>query len=206
MPQITQSFTVAFPRADVWWALADVERVVTCMPGASLTRPPEGGKIAGEMRVKLGPIVAAFAGEGDLVMDDAAFTGAIRGQGMDRKNNSRVRAEIEFKAIEESAAATRVDLAVDFSLTGTLAQFSRGALVQEIAQRLGAEFAKNLEARMAASAAPSAVSSADGPAAQPVPAPEPPRELNALALLWAIVKDWFRKLFGRPAGGGGKPS
>jgi len=203
MSQITQSFTVAFPRADVWRALADVERVVTCMPGASLTRPPEGGKIAGEMRVKLGPIVAAFAGEGDLVMDDAAFTGAIRGQGMDRKNNSRVRAEIEFKAIEEDAA-TRVDLAVDFSLTGTLAQFSRGALVQEIAQRLGAEFAKNLEARMAASAVPSAVSSAGGPAAQPVPAP--PRELNALALLWAIVKDWFRKLLGRSVGGGGKPS
>jgi carbon monoxide dehydrogenase subunit G len=198
MPQISQSFTVAFPRADVWRALADVEKVVTCMPGASLTRPPEGGRIAGEMRVKLGPIVAAFAGEGDLVMDDAAFAGAIRGQGMDRKNNSRVRAEIEFKAIEQGAAATRVDLAVDFSLTGTLAQFSRGALVQEIAQRLGAEFAKNLEARMAASAGPSA-----GTAAETKPTPEPARELNALALLWAIVKDWFRKLFGRSPSGGG---
>lgn len=195
MPQISQSFTVAFPRADVWRALADVEKVVTCMPGASLVRPPEGGKIAGEMRVKLGPIVAAFAGEGDLVMDDAAFTGAIRGQGMDRKNNSRVRAEIEFKAIEQGSGATRVDLAVDFSLTGTLAQFSRGALVQEIAQRLGAEFAKNLEARMAASAGASA-----GTAAEMKPAPEAARELNALALLWAIVRDWFARLFGGKGG------
>ncbi len=194
MPQISQSFTVAFPRADVWRALADVEKVVTCMPGASLTGPPEGGRIAGEMRVKLGPIVAAFAGEGDLAMDDAAFAGAIRGQGMDRKNNSRVRAEVEFKAIDQGAA-TRVDLAVDFSLTGTLAQFSRGALVQEIAQRLGAEFAKNLEARMAASAGPSA-----GTAAEVKPAPEPARELNALALLWAIVRDWFVRLFGRKGG------
>jgi len=194
MPQISQSFTVAFPRADVWRALADVEKVVTCMPGASLTGPPEGGRIAGEMRVKLGPIVAAFAGEGDLAMDDAAFTGAIRGQGMDRKNNSRVRAEVEFKAIDQGAA-TRVDLAVDFSLTGTLAQFSRGALVQEIAQRLGAEFAKNLEARMAASAGSSV-----GTAAEVKPAPEPARELNALALLWAIVRDWLRRLFGRKGG------
>lgn len=204
MPQISQSFTVAFPRADVWRALADVEKVVTCMPGAALTRPPEGGRIAGEMRVKLGPIVAAFAGEGDLVMDDAAFTGAIRGQGMDRKNNSRVRAEVEFKAVEQGSGATRVDLAVDFSLTGTLAQFSRGALVQEIAQRLGAEFAKNLEARMAASAGSAAVAAAGGAAAEMKPAPpsspEPARELNALALLWAIVRDWFARLFGRKGG------
>jgi carbon monoxide dehydrogenase subunit G len=195
MPQITQSFTVGFPRADVWRTLADVERVVTCMPGAALTRPPENGKIAGEMRVKLGPIVAAFAGEGDLVMDDAAFAGAIRGQGMDRKNNSRVRAEIEFKAIDQGAA-TRVDLAVDFSLTGTLAQFSRGALVQEIAQRLGAEFAKNLEARMGAPAG-------GAPAVAAPPRELPARELNILALLWSIVRDWFRKLFGRSSGGGG---
>ncbi len=195
MPQITQSFTVKFPRAEVWRMLADVERVVTCMPGAALTRPPEGGKIAGEMRVKLGPIVAAFAGEGDLVMNDATHTGTIRGQGMDRKNNSRVRAEVEFKAADEGAA-TRVDIAVDFALTGTLAQFSRGALVQEITQRLSAEFAKNLEARMGASAEgmPAGVT------------PEPPRELNALALIWSIVRDWFRKLFGRPPGGGGSPS
>lgn len=195
MPQITQSFTVKFPRAEVWRMLADVERVVTCMPGAALTRPPEGGKIAGEMRVKLGPIVAAFAGEGDLVMNDAAYTGSIRGQGMDRKNNSRVRAEVEFKAADEGAA-TRVDIAVDFALTGTLAQFSRGALVQEITQRLSAEFARNLEARLAA-AAPVAAGS---PAA---PAPAAARELNAVTLIWGIVKDWFRRLFGRSTGGGG---
>jgi carbon monoxide dehydrogenase subunit G len=186
MPQIAQSFTVAFPRAQVWRALADVEKVVTCMPGAALIRPPEGGKIAGEMRVKLGPIVAAFAGEGDLVMNDADFTGAIKGQGLDRKNNSRVRVEIGFKAIDQGAS-TRVDLAVEFSLTGTLAQFSRGALVEEIAQRLGAEFAKNLEARMAAA----------GTAAGAPPTPAPPIPLDAGALGWSMIRDWIKGLWAR---------
>lgn len=182
MPNIAQSFVVTFPRERVWQTLADVERVVTCMPGASLTAPPEGGKIAGEMRVKLGPIVAAFAGEGDLAMDKATYTGTIRGQGLDRKNNSRARAEVAFKASEENGA-TRVDLAVDFSLTGTLAQFSRGAIVQEITQRLCTEFAKNLEALMGATASS--------------PAPAAAREINALALVWSIVKDWFRRLLGK---------
>lgn len=196
MPQIAQSFAVGFPREQVWRMLADVERVVTCMPGASLTRPPEGGKLLGEMRVKLGPIVAAFAGEGDLVMNDATYTGTIRGQGMDRKNNSRVRAEVEFKASDEGTA-TRVEIAVDFSLTGTLAQFSRGALVQEITQRLGAEFARNLEARLAAASAP---------ACQPAKVPATAGEaLNAGTLAWTMIRDWIRglfaRLFGRREGG-----
>lgn len=196
MPQIAQSFNIKFPLAVVWRMLADVERVVTCMPGAALTQPPEGGKIAGEMWVKLGPIVAAFAGEGELAMNDATYTGTIRGQGMDRKNNSRVRAEVEFKASDEGAA-TRVDIAVDFSLTGTLAQFSRGALVEEIARRLGAEFARNLEARLAAAGAPV-------PAGQPAEA-KTGEALNAGALAFAMIRDWikgfFARLFGRREGG-----
>ena len=214
MPQIAQSFTVGFPRAEVWRMLADVERGVTCMPGASLTRPPAGGKLLGEMRVKLGPIVAAFAGEGDLAMDDAAYTGTIRGQGMDRKNNSRVRAEVEFKATDEGAA-TRVDIAVDFSLTGTLAQFSRGALIQEITRRLGAEFARNLEARLAAageSPPPFKDSRGDSLAAVAASAGQPAEAsakageaLNAGALAWGLIRDWIRgffaRLFGRRAGG-----
>ena len=190
MPQIAQSFTVKFPRAVVWRTLADVERVVTCMPGAALTRPPEAGKIMGEMRVKLGPIVAAFAGQGELAMNDAAYAGTIRGQGMDRKNNSRVRAEIEFKASEEGGA-TRVDIAVDFSLTGTLAQFSRGALVEEIARRLGAEFARNLEARLAAAAAPA------GQPAEAPPGAKAGEALNAGALAWVMIRDWIKGIFTR---------
>ena len=192
MPQIAQSFAVKFPRPQVWRMLADVERVVTCMPGAALTRPPEGGKIAGEMRVKLGPMLAAFAGEGELAMNDADFSGTIGGQGMDRKNNSRVRAEVAFKATEEGAS-TRIDLTVDFSLTGTLAQFSRGALVEEIARRLGAEFARNLEARLAAASSSATGASVPGAAA----AGPPPAPLNAGALAWAMLRDWIKRLFAR---------
>ena len=219
MPQISQSFTVQFPRDRVWQALGDVERVIGCMPGASLTKPPEGGKVSGQMKVKLGPITAAFAGEGELTMDDATHTGTIHGEGRDQKNNSRTKADVTFAAVEQGGA-TRVDLTVDFTLTGTLAQFSRGAIVQEIANRLTAEFARNLEARLAAEApatpsAPAAAETAAGPTQAPTAAPtaapketpagatpaEPPRELNAGALLWAVVRDWVKGvlsgLFGR---------
>jgi hypothetical protein len=36
---------------------------------------------------------------------------------------------------------------------------------------------------------------AAGQAAEPEPPPPAPKELNGLALVWAIVKDWLRSLF-----------
>ncbi|MBB3266715.1 carbon monoxide dehydrogenase subunit G [Azospirillum sp. OGB3] len=201
MPTMTQTLAVNFPRARVWPLLGDVEQVISCMPGASLTKPREGDRIFGQMRVKLGPIAAAFAGEGTLTMDAATHTGVIHGQGTDPKNNSRAKADVTF-AVLEDGPGTRIDLTVDFTLTGVLAQFSRGAIVQEIANRLTAEFARNLEAKLAATAPVAeeevAASSEAVAAPAPEPAPEPAKELNAGNLLWVMLKDWLRKLFSNP--------
>ncbi|UKJ77627.1 SRPBCC family protein [Azospirillum brasilense] len=199
MPTMTQTLAVNFPRARVWPLLGDVEQVIACMPGASLTKPREGDRIFGQMRVKLGPIAAAFAGEGTLTMDEVTHTGVIHGQGTDPKNNSRAKADVTFAVLEEGPG-TRIDLTVDFTLTGVLAQFSRGAIVQEIANRLTAEFARNLEAKLAATApvAEVAASSEAVVAPTPEPASEPVKELNAGNLLWSMVKDWLRKLFSNP--------
>lgn len=207
MPQITQSFTLAFPRARVWPLLADVERVVPCMPGAALTAPVEDGAFAGEMRIKLGPIAAAFAGRGTLAMDDDAHSGTIEGQGTDSKSSSRAKGTVTFTVGEEDEGrATRVDLSVTFTLSGALAQFGRASIVQEIAQRLTAEFARNLEAELgkAGSVPDSAADTAAEPGAAPssapgatpssTPAPAPARELNAGALLWAMLRDWLAGL------------
>ncbi len=196
MPTMTQTLTVNFPRDRVWPLLGDVEQVMSCMPGASLTKPREGDRIFGQMRVKLGPIAAAFAGEGTLTMDAETHTGVIHGQGTDPKNNSRAKADVTFAVLEEGQG-TRIDLTVDFTLTGVLAQFSRGAIVQEIANRLTAEFARNLEAKLAATApaVPSATLVEEiAKPAEPA-ASSPPADLNAGKLLWTMLKDWLRGLF-----------
>jgi uncharacterized protein len=198
MPEISLNFSVPFSRAQVWQFFHDPEMVATCMPGASLTEPPDNNKLVGQMRVKLGPITAVFAGEAELTMDDATWTGTIHGQGLDKKNNSRAKSDVNF-VLSDQADGTLVDIKVDFTLTGILAQFSRGAIVQEIARRLVGEFARNLAAKMAAEAP--AVVVADAPAEQTLPAasvvePVPAtRELNIGGLLWSIVTGWVRRLF-----------
>ncbi len=148
--EIEQSFSVPFPRAQVWACFQDIEGVVACLPGAGLAEPPQDGKLKLTMTVKLGPIVAAFAGDGEMKLDDDACTGAVSGSGADRKSGSRVKGEAAFALHEEGAAATRVEVKVDYSIAGSLAQFSRGGIVKELATRLTEAFAANLKGRLEA--------------------------------------------------------
>lgn len=195
MPELTQNFTVPFPRAEVWRFFHNLDRVVTCMPGASLDSVPQDNHLAGRIRVKLGPIVAAFAGKAEVAMNDADYSGVIRGSGLDQKNNSRTRADVSFRLADQSPG-TRVDVTVDYTLSGTLAQFSRGAIVQGVAQRLTEEFARNLADAMKAHAAPA--STPEEPA--PGPATRPAGELRLAGLLYTMLIAWLRRQIGRLTG------
>lgn len=147
---IEQSFSVPFSPDRVWKSFLDVEGIVTCLPGASLTEPPQGDQLALAMTVKLGPIVAAFKGEGQMTLDEASHSGVVSGQGNDRKSGSRVKGEAKFELLPEGAGGTRVNVVVDYSITGTLAQFNRGGIVRELATRMTDAFAANLKTRLEA--------------------------------------------------------
>jgi carbon-monoxide dehydrogenase small subunit len=54
----------------------------------------------------------------------------------------------------DAGAATRVELAIGYSLQGILAQIAREGLVRDLASRLTADFARNLEQRLSGAAEP----------------------------------------------------
>ena len=213
--QLEQSFTLPYAAATVWPAFADVAMLVACMPGAALSGPPRqvdnGADIDLVFTVKLGPITGAFQGQGEVRRDDASRSGTFTGAGADRKSGSRVKGEARFALAEPQAGHTRVDVTVDYSLTGALAQFSRGAIVKELAGAMTRDFADNLRARIAASQAPvvsakvttpdAEPGSAAGAVTAPAAAPRAPQALlpatplNAGRLfwrvLWARIAGWF---------------
>ncbi|TVQ54011.1 MAG: hypothetical protein EA355_12480 [Rhodobacteraceae bacterium] len=177
--RIAQSFVTPFPRAAVWAFFQDPRKIVACMPGAALTRVEADGRIEGEMRVALGPISAAFAGEGAVSADPAAFSGAIEGQGAEGAGGTRATGRVTYALREEGPEATRVDVSVVYALTGPLAQISRGGVARDLAGRLTRVFADNLAASLAGRA--------------PVEA----APLGAGALLWSMVVSRVRRLLGR---------
>jgi len=190
-PQVEfrQSFVSAHPVEKVWAFFGRVEDVAACLPGASLDGGENDGAVTGKIKVKVGPVSAEFRGVAHITRDDETRRGRILGSGRDARSNSETRGMIAYSVKpDERAAGSRVDVDVGYTLTGMLAQFSRSSLVEDLARRLTAAFAQNLEARL----------SAGNDVADP---PSAVRELNAgsliAAALLARLVDFFRRVFGR---------
>jgi carbon-monoxide dehydrogenase small subunit len=186
---LRQSFTVDHPRERVFAFFGQLDEVVACMPGAALTEAPRDGHVRGRLRIKLGPIAADFAGEADIERDPTSHRGVIRGHGRDSRTSSTAIGEVSYVLVEEKAgAATRVDIEVGYALRGALAQFSRSGIVNDLAERLTAAFAKNVEARLS----DGADSSSGAAAAQ--------AELGAGSLILAVIRARIRRFLDRLRG------
>ncbi|WP_175853635.1 2Fe-2S iron-sulfur cluster-binding protein [Burkholderia anthina] len=191
---LTQTFTVDYPREQVWAFFGRLGDVTTCLPGASLLAPATETHVEPRLRIKVGPIVAEFEGAADVVRDEARHSGTIYGSARDTRSSSATRGEIRYDLTEEQGGrATRVDVQVGFALTGALAQFSRSSIVKDIAGRMTDAFASNLRARLANDGA-------QGGDGTPVEA-APVSELNAGSLVFSVLRErivgFFRALFGR---------
>jgi carbon-monoxide dehydrogenase small subunit len=188
---LQQSFVVDHPRPKVWEYFARLNEVTSCLPGTVVTGTPAPDRVETTLRVKLGPITTDFQGVAKVERDPSTWSGVIHGTARDERSSSTTRGEIRYALHEEKGgAATRVDLAIDYTLTGTLAQFGRSGIVQDIAKRMTAAFAANLEARLNETR-DSATSAKRQPAA----------ELDASSLffsaVWMRIKGYVRSLFKR---------
>ena len=139
-------FTVAAPPDSVFALFADTAELATCLPGASLTAVPAPDRVEGVIRVKLGPVSADFRGAARIERDPKIRAGRIVATGKDQRSGSSTRGEIRYRLVPiEQGAATRVELSIGYSLQGLLAQIAREGLVRDLARRLIADFARNLD-------------------------------------------------------------
>jgi carbon monoxide dehydrogenase subunit G len=193
---IRQRFIVEHPVETVWRSLSDIPLVVSCLPGAELTEQIDDARYKGRMRIKLGPIAAAFAGEAMVTRDDAAHTGTVEGSGADGKSGSRAKARMSYRLLpEQGGSATAVEMEADIALTGALAQFGRSAIINDIAARLTEDFARTLQGRLKELAA------GERGNAAPASPPSEPQAIDAGNLLLSALRRrifaFLRRLFGR---------
>lgn len=161
--KLEQSFLVAAPLETVWDALTDVERVAPCLPGATLGPGPAEGVYAGTFAVRLGPASAAYEGTLEMAsVEQATHTTTMRASGRDRRGQGSANATIVSRLVPDETG-TRVEVVTDFTITGRLARFGRGGMVQDVSNRLLAEFASCLQDQLAGPAdAPGAETAAQG--------------------------------------------
>jgi len=147
--EIIQSFVVQHSPDRVWDALSDAPFAVQCLPGAQLDEESEDRRhYKGSMQVRLGPLAASFVGDATVDRDEDNKIGRIEWSGVDKRSNSRVRAKLKYEVIPAENSSSKVSVEAQIALTGALAQFGRGGIVNDVASRLTQIFADRLQQRL----------------------------------------------------------
>ncbi len=207
--KLEQSFEVDAPVERVWKALIDVEHVAPCLPGAEVTGHNDDGTWSGNFTMKIGPTTAAYRGTLHMdSLDEAAHTATMHANGTDKRGQGGAKAAITSRLTETEHGGTRVEVVTDYHITGKLARFGRGGMIEDISSRLLREFAQRLQDSLtdrppASTVAPGAAGAApegEPRGAEPPPSPPPPVQadeaavepLNAISLLRPIIAQRLR--------------
>jgi len=140
---LNHEFIVNVPVNDAWTILTDLERIAPCLPGAQLTEI-EGDIYRGQVKIKVGPIVAQFKGQASFVTrDDLAHTAMLKGEGRDTTGKGNASAIITAQLTSVTPTSTKCTVVTNLTISGKVAQFGRGALA-DVSDKLLAQFSENL--------------------------------------------------------------
>ncbi len=166
--KLEQSFEVAAPLERVWQALIDVEQVAPCLPGAAVTGRNDDGSYNGTFTVKIGPTTASYSGKLEMAdVDESSHNATMNAQGTDKRGQGGATAKIVSRLEEVDDSHTRISVDTDYRITGRLARFGRGGMIEDISERLLREFAGRLQASLEGGA---------GAPEGPPPEEEPPED------------------------------
>jgi len=161
---LNHEFIVNVPVKDAWVILTDLERIAPCLPGAQLTEV-EGETYRGQVKVKVGPIVAQFKGQASFVSrDDIAHTASLKGEGRDTTGKGTASAIITAQLTSVTPTSTKCTVVTNLTISGKVAQFGRGALA-DVSDKLLAQFSENLNQLINSSPAPATTAATTAPVA-----------------------------------------
>jgi hypothetical protein len=211
--EIENQFEVAAPPDRVYSFLLDVNRVVTCMPGAELSEVVDPTTFKGKVRIKVGPITVSYNGTASISeRDEAARTATLKADGRETSGPGSARATAHMSVIDAGGGTSTVRLVTEFTVAGRIANFGRGVM-EDVSKRLISQMADcikaNLETAEEPAPQPSTAANGAGPvpapaSAAPAPAPAPAatttaapaQPVNALGLFFAVLWGRIRRLFG----------
>ncbi len=195
--QLEKKFPMPASADTAWTLLQNIEGVAGCMPGASITERTDAQHYKGTVAVRFGPANMSFRGELEvLALEPATRTLRLVGKGTDSTGSSGASMDLTARVEAIDAASCNLVGNSEVSVSGKAASFGgrmMGSVADQVLKQFAANFAARVQAQAETQRAPASADAAGMQAA--APGSPRPTQLNALALLWAIVKDWLRGLF-----------
>ena len=188
---INKNFTVEEPIAKVWSYLSDPTKIVSCVPGASITETIDEKNYKGGVTTKFGPVKASYAGDIEILeMNDSDHVMKLYGKGLDSKGKGSAEMNMVGELID-NGGSTDVKFSMEVSIVGKLAQFG-SRLINDVSDQLLDQFVASFKQKLAAD-------TGDATATAAVEAESSDNSVNAFALMWAVIKGFFARLFGKKA-------
>ncbi len=170
--QLTSAIRISRPAPEVLAALLDAGTVAACLPGSRLIGEVADNTYAGELRLRIGPMHAVYAGTVRLDNADRdAGTATLHASGWEQGGQGRADASVTLR-VESRGGSTRVLISADLMIRGKVAEYAPGA-IGDVGQRLVEQFAGNVEQLLATQA--SATQASATQAGRRAPPAGPPR-------------------------------
>lgn len=145
--ELEHEFEVPADITTTWATFNDLEQVVPCFPGGTLTSV-DGDDFEGTVRLKLGPISLTYGGKGTFVeRDEDAGRVVMEAQGMDRRGNGTAGITVTA-TLTEIETGTAIDVKSSVNISGKPAQFGRG-MIQRVSDRMLGQFLDCIKEKMA---------------------------------------------------------
>jgi len=188
------------PADATWRLLQNLEGVAACMPGTTVTARLPNGALKGTVTVRMGPATMSFRGEVEARDTDAAGqklapqTLRLIGKGTDVTGTSGATLDLTANVSAVDSTSSILNGRSEITMNGKAAAFG-GRMMNSVADQILKQFADNFAARVRESAQKSAQKSDQSSVA--ASSSTESSELNGLALVWAVIRNWLRGVFGR---------
>ncbi|QRP49345.1 SRPBCC family protein [Amycolatopsis sp. FDAARGOS 1241] len=144
---IENSFDVAADPDEVFAFLQDAHNVAACFPGAELVEDLGGDSYRGKVKIKVGPVTAAYQGVAKIVeKDQAQRVAVLLADGKDSRGAGTAKAKATMR-VTPAGEGAHVALETDLTISGKLAQFGRG-IMSDVSGRMVGELASRVRQRI----------------------------------------------------------
>jgi carbon monoxide dehydrogenase subunit G len=139
------SARIPAPKEQVWAVLMDVPRVATCVPGVESVEAVGDDVYRGTLKVRVGPIGLALAGDVSITeKDEEAGTASMRADAADRKVGGMVKATMQMHLSPvPGESATDLRIVTDAQVGGRIGEFGQ-PIIRKKADQIMQEFAANV--------------------------------------------------------------